>query len=104
MESNSWNEKEIFMVTPENPDHEYVFDSTFNEASSGKNGFYLVGLEKVTTKLNDRGSLMVSAYKNGQFVAKDFYFDFVTKNKQVVFYRVYIGEKETGYFGFEVKE
>ena len=26
MESNSWNEREVFTATPENPDHEYDFD------------------------------------------------------------------------------
>jgi len=34
MESNGWNQREIFTATPENPDHEYNFDSTFNEVSS----------------------------------------------------------------------
>lgn len=35
MESNGWNQREIFTVTSENLDHEYIFeDSTFNEVSS----------------------------------------------------------------------
>jgi hypothetical protein len=45
MESNDWNQREIFTATPENPDHEYIFkDSLFNEVSSMKSGFYLMGL------------------------------------------------------------
>jgi len=70
-----------------------------------KSGFYLMGLNTVTTKLTERGdSLIVSAYLNSQCVAKDCYIDFIRKNQQVVFYQVYVGKQETGYFGFKVKE
>jgi hypothetical protein len=105
MESNDWNQREIFTSTPENPNHEYVFDNcVFNEVSSGKNGLYLMGANKVNTELLKDGSLIIRVFINNQFKAKDFCFDFIKKNRQVVFYRTYIKEKETDYFGFEVKE
>ena len=105
MNTNDYNQKEIFTATSVNPNHEYVFDeSNFRNVTSRNSGFIIIRPNKIETRLNDRSvKLMVNVFVSNQLIATD-YFDFLKGNKEVIFYQAYLGESETGFFGFKMKE
>lgn len=92
-------EKEIFIATPEDPNHEYIItNSRFSEVSCGACGFYLLGVTKVQIELTKDGDLLIMAYINDKFVAKHFVFCFKSLKKRCRFYQ----RQPMDWFGFEV--
>lgn len=91
--------QEIFVATPEDPNHEYIFKNTrFNEVSSQNCGFNLMGLTKVQTELTKDGDLIIKAFIGDTFVAKNFIFCFTSLKKRCRFYQ----RQPMDWFGFEV--